>query len=262
MCDYGRLNYKWINREDRLTRVQMRNAAGALVTTDWEAAFAGISEKLRGAANGSVGLVASARLSNEELYLAAHFARRYDAVTDAVPRNGQGDRLLLSADRNPNSNGARLLGIAAEPMGSRLPRLADSVRNGSVKFLLVFGEDVTRHGLGPDLLAKLELLVVCDILPNAAAERAHFVLPGCAHVEKRGTFINGKGRVQKFMKAIEPRGDARPEWEILRELNARLIGPGQPATIEGLFNRLAAETPAFSGATWAGLGDTGASVPI
>jgi NADH-quinone oxidoreductase subunit G len=262
MCDYGRLNYKWINRPDRLARVQVRNASGLPINSDWESALAGITEKLRGVNPGSVGIVASARLTNEELYLVAQLAKRLAAVTDCVPRIAEGDKLLLSADRNPNSNGARLLGISAEPLGSRLPKIAEAIRSGTMKALLVFGEDVASHGIGADLLDKLELLIVSDILPSESSKRAHFLLPGCAHVEKRGTFTSGKGRVQKFMKAIEPRGDARPEWEILRELNARLIEISQPATIEGLFNRLATEIPAFGGLTWAALGDSGANVPI
>ena len=31
----------------------------------------------------------------------------------------------------------------------------------------MFGEDVTKHGIGPDLLGQLETLIVSDILPNA-----------------------------------------------------------------------------------------------
>jgi len=121
---------------------------------------------------------------------------------------------------------------------------------------------VTRHGIGADLLGKLELLVVSDILPNQTTPLAHYLLPGCAHAEKRGTFTNAKGRVQKFMKAVEPRGDARPEWEFLREWVFNVTGQGGFATLEGLFNQMAGEVTAFQGRTWAGLGDTGVTVRI
>jgi hypothetical protein len=33
-------------------------------------------------------------------------------------------------------------------------------------------------------------------------------------------------------------------------------------SIEGLFNQMAKEVPAFANLTWAGLGDTGAAVPL
>ena len=177
-----------------------------------------------------------------------------------MPRRGAGDRLLLNADRNPNSNGARLTGIAPEAMGANLPKIAEGVRSGRIKTLIVLGEDVTRHGIDAALLGKLETLIVSDILPNETTRLAHYLLPGCAHAEKRGTFTNCKGRVQKFMKAVEPPGEARPEWEFLRELVRQVTGWEGPATIEGLFNQMAREVPAFHGLTWAGLGDTGVTV--
>ncbi len=64
------------------------------------------------------------------------------------------------------------------------------------------------------------------------------------------------------MKAVEPPGDARPEWEFLHEFVVKLSGQDDYATIEGLFNHMATEVPAFRGLTWAGLGDTGVTVGI
>jgi NADH-quinone oxidoreductase subunit G len=221
--------------------------------------LAEISERLRGAAEGSVAIVASARQTNEELYLLAKLAKKLGALTDSVPRMGEGDKLLLNADWNPNSAGARLMGIAAEPMGSNIPKIAEGIRSGRIKTLIVFGEDVTRCGIGADLLGKLDTLIVSDILPNETTKLAHYLLPGCTHAEKRGTFTNTKGRVQKFMKAVEPRGNARPEWEFLHELDFDVCGRDGYVSIEGLFNQMANEVPAFNGLTWAGLGDTGVS---
>jgi NADH-quinone oxidoreductase subunit G len=257
MCDYGRLNYKWIGSENRLTEVRIGKS-----TSTWTAALKEISEKLGKAAPGSVAIVASARQTNEELFLLSKLAQKFNALTDSVPRMKEGDKLLLSADRNPNSNGAKLTGISPAQMGANLPKIADRIRSGSIKTLIVFGEDVTKHGIGTDLLGKLETLIVSDILPNPTTELAHYLLPGCAHAEKRGSFTNGKGRVQRFMKAVEPKGEARPEWEFLHELVYQVTGQNGFASIEGLFNQMAREVPAFNGLTWAGLGDTGASVPI
>ncbi len=123
-------------------------------------------------------------------------------------------------------------------------------------------EVVDEHGITADLLAKLDTLIVSDILPNETTKLAHYVLPGAAHAEKRGTFTNGKGRVQKFMKAVEAPGDARAEWEFLHDLVHNVTGQNGFVTIEGLFNQMAKEVPAFNGLTWAGLGDTGVTVQI
>jgi predicted molibdopterin-dependent oxidoreductase YjgC len=147
-------------------------------------------------------------------------------------------------------------------MGSNLPRIAQGIHDGRIKALIVFGEDVTKHGISAELLGKLETLIVSDILPNQTTELAHYLLPGCAHAEKRGTFTNHKGRVQKFFKAVEPPGLARPEWEFLHELIFNVTGQNGYVSIEGLFNQMAAEVPAFKNLTWAGLGDSGQTVEV
>ena len=105
-------------------------------------------------------------------------------------------------------------------------------------------------------------MIVSDILPNNTVAAAHYLLPGTAHAEKRGSFTNVKGRVQRFMKAVEPPGNARPEWEFLHELVFNVTGQNGFVSIEGLFNQMAKEVPAFAALTWASLGDQGASVPI
>ena len=256
MCDAGRLNHQWAGRPDRLAEVRVRGTAST-----WAAALAELAPRLAQAAPESVAVIASARQTNEELYLLGALARKLNALTDSVPRAGQADAILVSADRNPNSNGARMFGIAASPMGSRLAEIAQAIKDGRVRTLLVFGEDVTQHGLDASVLSRLETLVVSDILPNPTTAQAHFLLPGCAYLEKAGSFTNGKNRVQRFWKAVEAPGDARPEWEVLHELVLAVTRQNGFDTLEGLFNQMAKETPALRGLTWAGLGDGGAPVP-
>jgi predicted molibdopterin-dependent oxidoreductase YjgC len=167
-------------------------------------------------------------------------------------------------------------------VGINLAKIADGIELGKIKTLIVFGENlvkhgvsakvlseketisevVEQHGLTAELLAKLDTLIVSDILPNETTRLAHFVLPGCAHAEKRGTFTNVNGRVQKFMKAVEAPGDARAEWEFLHELVHHVTGQNGFVTIEGLFNQMAKEVSAFNGLTWSALGDTGVTVQI
>jgi NADH-quinone oxidoreductase subunit G len=258
MCDYGRLNYKWINREDRLTKV----SGVRCQVSGWAAALKEISELLKKAPQGSIAIVASSRQTNEELWLLKKLAQKFNALTGTVAHVGEADKLLLNADRSPNQTGVRLIGICGTSAGTTLQPIAEGIRAGRIKMLMVFGEDVTKHGIGADLLGKLETLIVSDILPNETTKLAHYLLPGCAHAEKRGTFTNAKGRVQKFLKAIEPRGDARPEWEFLDELVFNVTGQDGWTSIEGLFNQMAKEVPAFNGLTWAGLGNTGVTAAI
>ena len=257
MCDAGRLNYKWIGSEDRLKDVLIGG-----VRSTWMAVTSEISDKLKRAPAGSVAIIASAKQTNEELYLLAKLKAKLGALSDSVENTGEGDKLLVSADKNPNTNGARLNGICFTEIGSTLPQIAQGIQSGKIKTLIVFGEDVTKQGISAELLAKLDTLVVSDILPTATTKLAHYLLPGAAHVEKRGSFTNTKGRVQKFMKAVEAPGDARAEWEFLHDLVHNVTGQNGFVTIEGLFNQMAKEVPGFAGLTWAGLGDTGVTVTI
>ncbi|HZF00558.1 MAG TPA: molybdopterin-dependent oxidoreductase [Methylomirabilota bacterium] len=257
MCDTGRLNYKWIEREDRLRDVIVRGQKST-----WTVALNEISEKLKAAPQGSVAIVASARQTNEELWLISKLKTKLGAISDSVARVGEGDKLLVSVDKNPNSNGARLTGICFSKMGTNLAQIASGISSGKIKTLIVFGEDVTKFGINAELLTKLETLIVSDILPNATTKLAHYVLPGCAHAEKRGTFTNIKDRVQKFMKAVEAPGAARAEWEFLHDLVYNVTGQDGFLTIEGLFNEMAKDVSAFNGLTWASLGDTGVTVQI
>ncbi|HRZ99968.1 MAG TPA: molybdopterin-dependent oxidoreductase [Candidatus Paceibacterota bacterium] len=260
MCDAGRLNYKWIGRADRLRDVRVRTASGASEPATWKQALASIATTLKTAVPGSVAIIGSARQTNEELSLLSRLAQHLGALTDSVPRQGEADHLLVNADRNPNSMGAVLTGMAARPMGARLFQIGNAIDRGEVRTLVVFGEDITRF-IPEAHLRRLELLVVGDVLPNSTTVLAQVLLPGCAHAEKRGSFTNARGRVQRFFKAVEPPGDARPESEFLGELVAAVTGREYPADAEGLFNRMTAELASFKGLSWAGLGETGQVLP-
>ncbi|MBI1840730.1 MAG: molybdopterin-dependent oxidoreductase [Verrucomicrobia bacterium] len=260
MCDSGRLNYKWIGREDRLLNVRSsRSGARA-----WAAVVAEIAETLRSAPQGSVAVIASARQSTEELYLLKKLAAHLGALTDSVERLGEGDGFLVNADRNPNTNGARMTGICFTEVGIQIPKIAQGIRSGRIHTLIVFGEDVTRHGIDSETLSKVSTLIVSDILPNETTRRAHFLLPGCAYAEKRGTFVNAKGRLQRFLKAVEPRGEARPEWEFLQELVHQVTGENLGPGFEALFNRMAKDVPALAsaGVEWGKVGDLGAPLTL
>lgn len=262
MCDYGRLNYKWIDREDRLKDVIKARRGKKPTSITWEEAVAGIQDSLAKVEPGTVGIIASARLSTEELFLISKLAKHLNAVTDSIPRKGQEDHLLVNADRNPNANGVRLTGLTPKTLGARLKKIAQAIESGEIKTLIVFGEDVTQYGISAELLAQLDCLIVSDILPNATTQLADFLLPGQAHAEKRGTFINAKGRLQKFMQAVQAPGQARPEWEFLGEILNGLVEVSPYSSIEGLFNNMAGEIPALNGITWASVKELGVDISI
>ena len=65
MCDTGRLNYRWMNRQDRVDTPLVRRGAN-LHTTDWDVALGEASKTLSGK---KAFVLASPNLSNEALYL-------------------------------------------------------------------------------------------------------------------------------------------------------------------------------------------------
>jgi NADH-quinone oxidoreductase subunit G len=262
MCDAGRLNFKWIGREDRLREVEQRRTADDRRIVSWEEALTSLVDRLKQTPSGAGAIIASARQTTEELWLLKKLAEHLGVATDCVPRPRDPDRLLVSADRNPNSQGARFTGIAGPDLGARLAEIADGIREGRIEMLLVFGEDVTQHGIDADLLDRLGFLGVSDILPNATTARAHLLLPGCAPAEKRGSFVSVRGRVQRFLKAVEAPGAARPETEFLIEIARRLTGTELPTSLEALFNQMASEVEGLRGVTWSALGDLGVTVPV
>src|SRR5438067_7810582 len=71
-------------------------------------------------------------------------------------------------------------------------------------------------------LQRLDPLIVVDFFLSETAELADVVLPGTVWCEDEGTTTNLEGRVIKINRAADPPGEARPDWEIICDLAARL----------------------------------------
>ena len=256
MCDHGRLNYAYLYREDRLVQPQLREN-GQLQKSTWPRVIQQVAEKLSALPRGATAMIASARMTNEELWLAGKAARHLGiTLHDVVPRPQTADGILVSNDGNPNTAGAQLLGITHADPGARASEMAAAVRDGTVKALLCLGEDPRHYGLTEAELARLDLIVCLDILPNTATKLATAVLPGAGFAEKRGSMVNVKGRIQRLNRATQPPGQARDDWEILCDL-LRALGAEAPQTLEGIFKEMTATVPVLSGLTLAKLGDQG-----
>jgi NADH-quinone oxidoreductase subunit G len=267
MCDSGRLHYKFINDPARLTAPSVRSATmGERLTLTWPEATRQIAEKL-GAQKGNgatIAAIGTARATTEELFLFNQLVRGILGIelVDCISHTGEGDKFLLNADRNPNTNGAKLTGVAADPVGSRIPMIAEGIKSGKIRTLIVHGENVVKYGITEELLAKLELLVVIDTLPNKATELAHYVLPGATFAEKRGTFINAKNRLQRLNIAIALPGIARPEWQTFAALLNELGADGTYLTIEDVFADMSRTLTPLKGLNLSKIGDLGVELKL
>jgi NADH-quinone oxidoreductase subunit G len=260
MCDYGRLNFKYLEAEDRLLEPQIRSD-GKLVPADWPTAIGQAALQLKQFAGSEIAIVASGRMTNEELWLTDQVAKSLGVEwIDIVPRRGTGDDMLVSEDRNPNTNGARLILPSESEPGAKLTAIADAVRSEKIKALIVFKENAMHLGLPVEQLAHLRALIMMNTLRNEATEKASVILPACGFAEKRGSMINGKGRLQRLNRATRPPGNARDDWEILRELLQAIGGGDSLHSIEDVFRRISETVPQFAGLNLSKIGDLGVHV--
>ena len=266
MPDSHRLNFHYLDGDARLTAPLVKAAAAT-----WSAAIAAAASKLKAAAPEKTALIASGRMTNEELFLTRLLAEKAGISQLAlVPRIAEPDGLLIAADRNPNTTGATLILGTADPYAA-LEAIRDGVRSGAITSLIVLGEDlVTDAGFTAAELAKLDFLLHSHILANPTAKAADVVLPTAAFTEKRGSMVNLTGRTQRLNRATEAPGKARDDWEVLRDLVEAITGtPTGFGKIEDVFAQLAATVPAFANLTLAKLGaagvpivDTGYQIPL
>jgi NADH-quinone oxidoreductase subunit G len=260
MCDYGRLNFKYLEAENRLLEPQILNGP-ALMSVDWKSAIAHAALQLRQVSGANIAIIASGRMTNEELWLTRKIADLLGVrYIDIVPRRGEGDDILLSEDRNPNKSGAQLiLGLDSEP-GANLSAIATGVKSGEIRALLALGENPIKLGISAEQLRNMPAFVAMDILSNAANEHATVLMPVSGFAEKRGSMINGDGRLQRLNRAVRPPGNARDDWEILRDLLQALGGSNGIYTIEDVFRQMSAEIPQFANLTLSKIGDLGMHV--
>ena len=119
---------------------------------------------------------------------------------------------------------------ASAAVGMTVTEMIPNLASGKIKALYILGEDPVTSD--PDTthirhcLEAAEFLVVQEIFPTGTSQYADVLLPGVTFAEKTGTFTNTERRVQMVCKAIEPPGEARPDWWITAQLAKRILAGG------------------------------------
>ena len=161
----------------------------------------------------------------------------YQAVTDQEKRKASEAAWGVSA-------------LPAKP-GLTMGEMMSTKPEGGVKAMYIMGENPIITD--PDMrhtrqsLTNLEFLVVQDIFPTETAVIADVILPAAAFAEKDGTFTNTERRVQRVRKAVEPPGEAKPDWEIITLLAEKMghrFGYKNP---EQIMKEIAYLTPIYGG---------------
>ncbi len=153
-------------------------------------------------------------------------------------------------------------GVSLDPQpGLTVVEIMAAALAGRVKGMFMMGENPFLSD--PNInkvrkaLAGLEFLAVQDIFLTETAEFADVVLPAASFLEKTGTYTNTDRRVQVGRKALEPPGEARPDWEVLCDLAARLGYPMDYRSPQEVFAEFADLTESYRGLTYERLGATG-----
>ncbi|MEM9017602.1 MAG: molybdopterin-dependent oxidoreductase, partial [Verrucomicrobiota bacterium] len=257
MPDSHRLNYHWVDSEARLTDPLVKEGGSHRLST-WPVALSQAAEKLSAFDGAEIAVIASARMTNEELFLTNRLVRLLEAGhVDTVPRSGEADGYLISADRNPNTNGVKLV-LGLDDSGSQLDAIREGIDQGRIKALVVLQENLVEDaGFSAELLGKLEFLLQSYPLANPTADIADIVLPGAAWAEKSGTMINVTGRLQRLNRAVDGPGQTLEPWEIIRDLVQVMGGGNGIYSVTDLFKQLAEEVSEFNGLTWGRVGELG-----
>jgi NADH-quinone oxidoreductase subunit G len=262
MCDDGRYGFGFADAPSRLG-MPLQRERGEAREISWEEAIAEVVGRLARYRPDEIGVLASPRMSNEDLFALKALAERLGvtrlafSVPPAVP--GDEDKLLIRSDKNPNSLGAELIGLG----GDAEALLADA-RAGRLRCLWVFHHDLLDSawpaGETRAALQRLDTLIWSGTNAGGTSELAHLVLPSAVWVEREGTFTNFEGRVQRFRTAVEPLGQARADWDVLGRVRAAVTGEGAPARAEQWFRLAAEAVPAFAGLTYRSIADAGQMV--
>jgi NADH-quinone oxidoreductase subunit G len=268
MTDSGRALYRQVKADNRL----LAPAINGVASTN-EMALKAASDLLVGRVvpdepsgktahpedsphRNGLALVGSGRSSVEEQFLTRKLAAVLQVSAMLVSRVGEGDRLLLSADRNPNVRGALVTGLIAALPAQKLASLAADIDAGKVKTVLSVGEDLTAAGLTAAQLAKVSVIYL-GTHSNATSEAAKVVIPTLTVFEKPGTFVNQQFRLQKFGQAVPGPAGVANDLATLAQLVLAAGGAPVSAELGTLWSLIAAEVPALATVTCASLPATG-----
>ncbi len=215
MCDDGMMTYQR-EHEGRVLKARL-GRDGARQDVKLDAALERAAEVLGKAPRGKVAVLLGAQFSSEDNLVLAELAKLLGASLYLTAKPAwRGDKILRNTDQNPNRAGATAVAGGAK-VGS-MQDLLTAASAGQVQAIVGLGADVDvdTNALAP--LSRISDVVLALSHEGALARFATVVLPAASWVEAEGSFVNAKGMAQGFKRALPPKGDARPAWDLVAAL--------------------------------------------
>jgi formate dehydrogenase major subunit len=166
--------------------------------------------------------LASMHLRMADIAKAVEVAKRADA-----PAVLYGARITAKAGKALKELKNKAHFVALQPGVNTHAAVAFGLNNGfdasAAKTLYVLAGEQAWDGDGVlDKLGKNTFLVAQASYESPLTERANLVLPMAIWSERAGSLTNTMGLVQKAAAAVEPAGQAKPDWEILSLLAGKM----------------------------------------
>ncbi len=159
-------------------------------------------------------------------------------------------------------------------LGLTTTEILSHAHPGGVRALYIMGENPmmsepnlnqTRHHM-----QQLEFMVAQDLFINELGAFADVFLPAASWAEKEGTFTNTDRRVQRVRQALAPRGQSRPDWQIICDLAQRIearLGRTHSARWDyrhpsQILAELGSVVPEYAGVLYERIEKTGLQTPV
>lgn len=137
-------------------------------------------------------------------------------------------------------------------MLTEVPHLV--LHEDKIKAYYIFGEDPVQSDPNAaevrETLDKMEFVVVQDIFMNKTALHADVILPATAWGEHDGVYTCADRGFQLMRKAVEPKGDVKPDWQIICEIATAMGYPMSYKNTEEIWDEMRSLCPNFAGASY------------
>lgn len=170
------------------------------------------------------------------------------------------------ADANVRAKFEKAWGVTIpDQAGMTMTEMFHAAAEGRIRAMYIMGENSLLSDPDGshicDSMEKMDFLVVQDIFLTETAMLADVVLPAATFAEKDGVFVNTERRLQRVRRAIKPRGQSKPDWEIIMLLAQKCGFNWKYDSAEQVFAEIAQLTPSYAGISYERLENGGIQWP-